>query len=66
MKFHELREYAKDWLDSGRRAKRTTMQEENTTSSEFQEVKQLIQAEQQMLDELSKGKHQANTYQQEA
>ena len=66
MKFHELREHAKDWLDSGRRAKKTAMQEEHTTSSEFQELKQLIQAQQQMLDELSKGKHKANTYQQEA
>ena len=66
MKFHELREHAKDWLDSGRKAKRTAMQEEHTTSSEFQELKQLIQAQQQMLDELSKGKHKANTYQQEA
>ena len=50
--------------DSGRRAKKTAMQEEHTTSSEFQELKQLIQAQQQMLDELSKGKHKANTYQQ--
>ena len=66
MKFHELREHAKDWLDSGRRANKTAMQEEHTTSSKFQELKQLIQAQQQMLDELSKGKHKANTYQQEA
>ena len=66
MKFHELREHAKDWLDSRRKAKRTAMQEEHTTSSEFQELKQLIQAQQQMLDEFSKGKHKANTYQQEA
>ena len=64
MKFYELREHAKDWLDSGRRAK-TAMQQEHTTSSEFQELKQLIQVQQQMLDELSKGKHKANTYQQE-
>ena len=66
MKFHELREHVKDWLDSGRRARKTAMQEEHTTSSEFQELKQLIQAQQQMLDELSKGKHKANSYQQKA
>ena len=39
MKFHELREHAKDWLDSGRRTRKTAMQEEHTTSSEFQELK---------------------------
>ena len=41
------------------RAKKTAMQEEHTTSSKFQDLKQLIQAQQQMLDEVEQRQTQS-------
>ena len=39
MKFHQFREHAKEWLDSGKKGKKTAIQEEHTTSNELQELK---------------------------
>ena len=38
MKFHKFREHAKEWLDSGKKGKKTAIQEEHTTSNELQEL----------------------------
>ena len=49
LKFHQFREHAVDWLESGKKSKRTATQEEHTVSSEIAELKQLIQQQQQQI-----------------
>ena len=58
MKFHQFREYAKEWLDSGKKGKKTAIKEEHTTSNELQELRDLVQEEKKRLDEFQCNMHQ--------
>ena len=48
MKFHQFREHAKEWLDSGKKGKKTAIQEEHTTSNELQELRDLVQEQKEV------------------
>ena len=58
MKFHKFREHAKEWLDSGKKGKKTAIQEEHTTSNELQELRDLVQEQKKRLDEFQCNMHQ--------
>ena len=58
MKFHQFREHAKEWLDSGKNGKKTAIQEEHTTSTELQELRDLVQEQKKRLDEFQGNMHQ--------
>ena len=58
MKFHQFREHAKEWLDSGKKGKKTAIQEEHTTSNELQELRDLVHEQKKRLDEFQCNMHQ--------
>ena len=58
MKFHKFREHAKEWLDSGKKGKKTAIQEEHTTSNELQELRDLVHEQKKRLDEFQCNMHQ--------
>ena len=58
MKFHQFREHPKEWLDSGKKGKKTAIQEEHTTSNELQELRDLVQEQKKRLDEFQCNMHQ--------